>query len=65
MTIFKPMVVPLAQRSGKICTGQIILQPISLESDRLLAFPLFQLPHESRLSPECFKPEVSGMTVMG
>ena len=24
------MVVPLAQESGKICTGQIILQPISL-----------------------------------
>ena len=36
MTIFKPMVVPLAPKSGEICTGQIILQPISLKSDRLL-----------------------------
>ena len=27
--------------SGKICTGQIILQPISLKSDRLLEFQLF------------------------
>ena len=36
MTIFKPMVVPLAQKSGEICTGQFILQPIPLKSDRLL-----------------------------
>ncbi len=36
MTIFKPMVVPLAWTSGEICTGQIILQPILLKSDRLL-----------------------------
>jgi 23S rRNA pseudouridine2457 synthase len=31
------MVVPLAMEGGEICTGQIILQPISLKSDRLLA----------------------------
>ena len=30
------MVVPLAMEGGEICTGQIILQPITLESDRLL-----------------------------
>ena len=36
MTIFKPMVVPLARESGEICTGQINLQPILLKSDRLL-----------------------------
>ena len=30
------MVVPLAMESGELCTGQVILQPISLESDRLL-----------------------------
>ncbi len=36
MTIFKPIVVPLAQKSGEICTGQFILQPILLKSDRLL-----------------------------
>ena len=30
------MVVPLAMESGEICTGQLILQPISLKSDRLL-----------------------------
>ena len=35
MTIFKPMVVPLAPKGGEICTGQIILQPILLKSDRL------------------------------
>ena len=35
--LFKPMVVPLAMESGEICTGQVILQPISLKSDRLLA----------------------------
>ena len=34
--LFKPMVVPLAMESGGICTGQVILQPISLKSDRLL-----------------------------
>ena len=31
------MVVPLALESGELCTGQVILQPISLKSDRLLA----------------------------
>jgi hypothetical protein len=31
------MVVPLAQKSGEICTGQVILQPIPLKTDRLLA----------------------------
>ena len=31
------MVVPLALESGELCTGQVILQPISLMSDRLLA----------------------------
>ena len=31
------MVVPLALESGEICTGRIVLQPISLKSDRLLA----------------------------
>ena len=31
------MVVPLAQKSGRICTVQIILQPIPFKSDRLLA----------------------------
>lgn len=36
-THFKPMVVPLAMEGREICTGQIILQPISLKSDRLLA----------------------------
>ena len=36
-THFKPMVVPLAMENGEICTGQIILQPIFLKSDRLLA----------------------------
>ena len=36
MTVFKPMVVPLVQENGEICTGQVILQPISLKSDRLL-----------------------------
>ena len=30
------MVVPLALESGELCTGQVILQPISLKSDRLL-----------------------------
>ena len=30
------MVVPLAQKSGEICTGQVILQPILLKPDRLL-----------------------------
>ena len=30
------MVVPLAMESGEICTGQVILQPIPLKSDRLL-----------------------------
>ena len=35
-TLFKPMVVPLAQESGEICTGQVILQPISFKPDRLL-----------------------------
>ena len=30
------MVVPLAMENGEICTGQVILQPISLKSDRLL-----------------------------
>ena len=30
------MVVPLAMESGELCTGQVILQPISLESSRLL-----------------------------
>ena len=37
MTVFKAMVVPLALESGELCTGQVILQPISLKSDRLLA----------------------------
>ena len=31
------MVVPLALESGELCAGQVILQPISLKSDRLLA----------------------------
>jgi hypothetical protein len=30
------MVVPLARKSGEICTAQLILQPISFKSDRLL-----------------------------
>ena len=30
------MVVPLAMESKELCTGQVILQPISLESNRLL-----------------------------
>ena len=30
------MVVPLALESGELCTGQVILQPIPLKSDRLL-----------------------------
>jgi hypothetical protein len=29
------MVVPLAMEGGEICTGQLILQPISLKPDRL------------------------------
>ena len=36
MTVFKPMVVPLAKETGEICTGQVILQPISLKPDWLL-----------------------------
>ena len=35
------MVVPLALECEEICTGQIILQPISLKSDRLLEFDMF------------------------
>ncbi len=30
------MVVALAWKIGKICTGQVILQPIPFKSDRLL-----------------------------
>ena len=30
------MLVPLAMESGEICTGRVILQPISLKSDKLL-----------------------------
>jgi hypothetical protein len=30
------MVVPLAQENDEICTGRVILQPISLKPDRLL-----------------------------
>ena len=37
------MVVPLAMESGEICTGQIILQPISLKSDRLLVLDIYVL----------------------
>ena len=35
-TIFKRIVVLFVQESGEICTGQVILQPILLKSDRLL-----------------------------
>ena len=35
------MVVPLALESGELCTGQIILQPISLKSDRLLGRSMY------------------------
>ena len=38
LTVFKPMVVPLAQGNGEICIAQVILQPISLKSDRLPDF---------------------------
>ena len=32
------MVVPLAMESGEICTGQIILQPISLKETPIKSF---------------------------
>ena len=48
--LFKPMVVPLAMESGEICTGQVILQPISLKSDRLLSSALLLFDfHNNRL----------------
>jgi hypothetical protein len=36
-TVFKRIVVPFAQESGELCTGQVILRSILPKSDRLLA----------------------------
>ena len=49
------MVVPLALECEEICTGQIILQPISLKSDRLLDIPM-------RNSKKLVIPVKAGMT---
>ena len=43
------MVVPLAQESGEICTAQVVLQPISFKSDRMLSPQGRMKPHGESL----------------
>ncbi|MDN5753221.1 MAG: hypothetical protein L0H15_08055, partial [Nitrosospira sp.] len=46
LTILKANSCSIGRKSGEIWTGQALLQPISLKSDRLLGITMFQKAHD-------------------